>query len=411
MRGFPSLCRPSCLAEPDPVLLHFRALFRWRVAAAGGIFLRARLRAPTHFGAVVGIISHFIGRLPCQHLGHGKLPRAAVRARIADAAFLDAPCVVLLDLGLGLFGAPAVHHEQFGVAHDLLGQAVQHIDGDDEAHVAGGRGVILPRADGLKNRRAAGHGDDAAGVLAEIRLAVVHRGHAGLDLLHQGIQGGLVSLLGIKASGVDELGQPGVEIVGGELILLQGKGGEAGVVDQFVIGECPQSARGLADQGPESLEARPGAFDVGEQEGAFPEALAGDRVVRLGIDGQQDARAVRRLRHPFNQHQHMAVGIGIDRSRPERLPAERDGIQIRGLVLKPGPRRARMDGIRQLPADIPEAGLRADAVGEFGLDGGRATMRRRFGRATPAGAEGDWQADLPGKISPQGVGQVGAIGC
>lgn len=30
-----SLCRPSRLAEPDPVLLHFRALFRRRVAAAG----------------------------------------------------------------------------------------------------------------------------------------------------------------------------------------------------------------------------------------------------------------------------------------------------------------------------------------------------------------------------------------
>ena len=379
------------------------------MAAAGGIFLRIRLRAPTHFGAVVGIIRHFIGRLSRQHLGQGKLPRAAVRARIADAAFLDALCVVLLDLGLGLFGAHAVHHEQFGVALDLTGQVVQYIDGDDEAHVAGGGGVILPRADGLKNRCAAGHGDDAAGTLAEIRLTVVHRSYAGLDLLHQGIQGGLVSLLGIQSAGIDEFGHPGVEIIGRKLILFQGKGFEAGIIGQFVIGECPQSARGLADQGPESLEARPGAGVPGEQEGAFPEALAGDRVVRLGIDGQQHAW-VRRLRHPFNQHQHMAVGIGIDRPRPERFPAERDGIQIRGLVLKPGPRRARMDGIRQLPANLSEAGLRADAVGKFGVDGGRAALRRRFGRATSAGAGGDWQTGLPGKISPQGVGQVGAIG-
>lgn len=41
-----SLCWSSRLAEPDTVLCHFCALPLWRVAAAGGIFRRARLCSP-----------------------------------------------------------------------------------------------------------------------------------------------------------------------------------------------------------------------------------------------------------------------------------------------------------------------------------------------------------------------------
>ncbi len=49
-----------------------------------------------------------------------------------------------------------------------------------------------------------------------------------------------------------------------------------------------------------------------------------------------------------------------------------------------------MDSIHQLSAEFPEVSLITDALGKFGHDGGRATMRRHPGRATPAGAEGDW---------------------
>ena len=126
--------------------------------------------------------------------------------------------MVLFDPGLGLFGTFAVHHKQVGVAHDFFGQIGQHLDGDNEAQVTRRRGVILPRPDSLKNRGTVRHGDAAVGVFAKVRLTVIHRDYAGLDLLHQGGESGFVSLFGIKALGVDELGQLGIKIVRRELI-------------------------------------------------------------------------------------------------------------------------------------------------------------------------------------------------
>ena len=49
-------------------------------------------------------------------------------------------------------------------------------------------------------------------------------------------------------------------------------------------------------------------------------------------------------------------------------------------------------------------------MGKFGLDDGSAAIRRRPGRTAAAGAESNRQADLPGKISPEGIGQIGAVG-
>ena len=60
LKAFPSQCRSSCFSKPTSVAFHFCVLFCGCVTAAGGILVCTRLRAPTHFGAVVGIISHFV---------------------------------------------------------------------------------------------------------------------------------------------------------------------------------------------------------------------------------------------------------------------------------------------------------------------------------------------------------------
>jgi len=58
---------------------------------------------------------------------------AAVRACIADAAFMDAPCVI--PLYLGCLSGFCRSRRQIGMAYNLLGSRLAH-DGDDEAHVA-----------------------------------------------------------------------------------------------------------------------------------------------------------------------------------------------------------------------------------------------------------------------------------
>ncbi len=102
-----------------------------------------------------------------------------------------------------------------------------------------------------------------------------------------------------------------------------------------------------------------------EQEIAAPETLARDRTIRLGIDREIDAGLAVLLRHQMHQHQHMAIGVGIDRAGMQRLAGQRHRIEIGVVVGRDHAHRAGVDDV----ADVTQI------FGEIG----RALRRLRLG--------------------------------
>ena len=82
-----------------------------------------------------------------------------------------------------------------------------------------------------------------------------------------------------------------------------------------------------------------------EQKIAAPEALARHRAVGLAVDGEKHAGGAARFRHALHQHHHMAVGIGVDGARPQRLLRQRHGVEIGVVVGRRDAHRAGLHGV------------------------------------------------------------------
>jgi hypothetical protein len=121
------------------------------------------------------------------------------------------------------------------------------------------------------------------------------------------------------------------------------------------IGQPPQAPLAVAHDRPEALEAGPAKRGIlGKQEVAAPEALARDRPVRLCIHRKDDAGRVVGLRHALGDDQEVSVRIGVDRSRTQRVLAQRHRIEIIAVVVGRGAPGAGVDGVgddAQIPAE------------------------------------------------------------
>ena len=121
----------------------------------------------------------------------------------------------------------------------------------------------------------------------------------------------------------------------------------------------------------------------------------------------------RGLRHPFHQHQHVAVGIGVHRARPQRRACRAAPDKGRSL--------SSSRAVRALPECTVLASLRRNCAASssavvacprtaLSLVNRSATAGRRCWRAAVAVAEAHRQAQLPGEVGAQEVRQVGAVG-
>ena len=193
-----------------------------------------------------------------------------------------------------------------------------------------------------------------------------------------------------------------VEILGRHLRLLGRKIAILRIFADLGIAQPPQRAVLVAHDRAEMLEA--GAAERGfvrEKEIAAPETLARDRSVRLGVDGQEDARRAVRFRHAAHQHQHMAVGVGIDRARAQRLLCQRHGVEIGVVVARA--HGAGMDDVAdvaQIFAEIRRAlRLRRSAPLRAELPAARPAARGQTspaaGRRLPRRRSGGWPAPIP----------------
>ena len=107
-----------------------------------------------------------------------------------------------------------------------------------------------------------------------------------------------------------------------------------------------------------------------EQEVAAPEALARDRSVGLGVDGEEHAGRAVHLRHATHQHQHVAVGVGVHRAGAQRLFGQRHDVEI-GVVVA-GAHRAGVHDVADVTQIFAE-------IGRTLRLGRRRLRRRRYG--------------------------------
>lgn len=246
-------------------------------------------------------------------------------------------------------------------------------------------------------------------MLLEVGFAIVDGLDPRLQLFQQGIQHGVVGLLGRLSLRVDGLAHGGVEIVGAHFVLFfrvrrdRGIDGQPGIARQL-------GPAAVHEDRAKSLEAGPGRRGIGEQEIALPEALSRHRVVRLSIDGIQSAGPAADLGRPFGDDQGVTVGVGIDGAGPEGLPIQGYGVEVGGFVGEGGAGAAGMHGIGDLPHQAVEPRHGDRAPDKAIIQRGRAAARRTLGGAAVTGAKGDRQADFPGEVGAQEIGQVGAIG-
>ena len=182
--------------------------------------------------------------------------------------------------------------------------------------------------------------------IAHVALAVVDRTNTRGELFDERVHGLGVGGACVESRWIDELGDAGVERFAIEAGLLGGKRGETRIRCERAVGQGSQGLVGASHDGPEGFETRPSALDVvGVQEGAFPEALASNGIVRLSVDRQQQSAVLGRLRNPGHHHQHVAVGIGEDRSRPQSRACECHGIEVGFVVLQCCAGAARMHAV------------------------------------------------------------------
>ena len=163
------------------------------------------------------------------------------------------------------------------------------------------------------------------------------------------------------------------------------------------------------DQGPEGLEAGSGTRRIGEEEGPLPEALAGHRVVGLGIDREQQAGLSRALVDPLHHHQDVPIGVRIEGPGPDGRALQWDGVEVRGLRPQGGTPGPRMDGIHEPARHRLERSGRGRGAGERRIDHRPLAGRRTRAAATAARAVGNGQAQLPGKVGAQEIRQVGTV--
>ena len=146
-----------------------------------------------------------------------------------------------------------------------------------------------------------------------------------------------------------------------------------------------------------------------EQEIAAPEALARDRPVGLRVDGEEDARRAVDLRHAPHQHQHVAVRIGVDGARPQRLLLQRHGVEIGVVVARQRAHGAGLNGVADHRQITRERGRQPALLGGRGIDDAEPLRAgRRLAARAPRIAER--QAHLEGEIGAQIVHHVGAVG-
>lgn len=378
------------------------------MACAGFVLGGVGGRAPAFLDAFIGVVAHFERLPPGEDIGDAQFPGAAVTAAVTEFFLLNAPFMALLDILLGVLGRAAAQRKEFGIASDLLRQVGQDVEGDQQPHVARGRRVVFPGADGFEDGRARGHGNDGAAMLLEVAFAIVDGFDARLELFLQGIQHGVVGLLGRLSLRVDGLAHGGVEIVGAHFVLFFRVGRDRGIDGQPGVA-WQLGPVAVHEDRAEGLEAGPGRRGVGEQEVALPEALSGHRVVRLGIDGIQGAGPPADLGRPFGDDQGVAVGIGINGAGPEGLPIQGDGVEVGGFVGESGAGAAGMHGVGDLPHQAVEPRHGDRAANKAIIQRGRAAARGALGGAAVTGAKGDRQTDLPGEVGAQEIGQVGTI--
>jgi hypothetical protein len=133
----------------------------------------------------------------------------------------------------------------------------------------------------------------------------------------------------------------------------------------------------------------------------------------LGIDREQDAARVRRLRKTSNDEEGVPIGIGVDRSRRDRIGRDACRVEIGPIV---GGKRATASRVdRPTHVAREKAAKRIDvARGPVGrwLEvrmPGHAARRRRAAAARALGVA-ERQTELPGEVGTQEERQVGAIG-
>ncbi len=126
--------------------------------------------------------------------------------------------------------------------------------------------------------------------------------------------------LGVERRGVDELLHRRVERVARHLLLFERKIAEVGARGDLPVREEARPAV-IENDRTEGLESRLADDRLRrEQEIPLPEPLDPDRPVGLGVDGQEQARALRGLGDPADDRQGVSVGVGVDRARFEGFP-------------------------------------------------------------------------------------------
>ena len=179
------------------------------------------------------------------------------------------------------------HGVTIGPPRDAIREPAHHIDRDQQTQIARRRREILPRADGLEDRRAVRHARFAFAAVLEL-AAVLDRRHARLHLLFERGDRLLHRAQRIERRRRHHIVHRVVEVLDAKLGLLEREIAVLRVLRDFLVGQPPQRAVLVAHDRPEALEARAAERGIlGEQEIAAPKALARDRAVGLPVDREE----------------------------------------------------------------------------------------------------------------------------
>ena len=91
-----------------------------------------------------------------------------------------------------------------------------------------------------------------------------------------------------------------------------------------------------------------------KEKGAFPEALATDRGVRLGVDREQQSAVFCGLRYPVHNHERMPVRVRKDRAWPKHVPLQGHGIEVGCVVVERSPSIPGLNHVHHPPRECFE---------------------------------------------------------